>query len=1221
MSAGANPFADVKPELLAPHTRHQAKEVNPVWAMLQALGSLKITVTAFFLAILLVLFGTLAQDEQNLGEVKRLYFNCWISLVPLDVFFPRTIFPEGPYPWAISFPFPGGATLGTVLLFNLIAAKLTRFHVSAKGGRLAIGGVISALGAALVALVIFSGQSAEGLQGAPPVSFDTLWILLLVGMSVVALAAVVTGITRHDYPTLARIAIWTSACILTLLCTVLWTCQVLGIAVRLDNSGMRIVWQLLQAGIASAVVLAGLILIFGRSGGNVLIHVGIALLMLGQFIFGDRQIEQHMSLIEGESSNLVFRMDEVELAVIDTSDPKVDHVKAIPQSWLERYNASEQPIDAEPLPFRIRIAKWMPNSLIRPLQGTAASIATAGIGTTMTAELRKPNGGVNSETNVASVYVELLDKQSNKSLGTYLLTQYLNDQKQLFKDAPTDQNESVTVDGKTYALGLRFRREYKPYQVFLEDVERKNYEVSDRPRDYSSHVVIRDGNGGSDFRGHIWMNNPVRYRNETFYQSKYDQVQRPDGSQVEMTGLQVVENSGWVIPYVSCMLVLLGMISHFSGTFLRFASRLDRGAIPTAGSVANPNAKTSFIEAAGVACVAAVLQLVFVGYMAVEKKAEKEGYDWTAAGKLPAMHEGRIKPLDAVARNVLQTLSEPLFGMTPTVKDDTGASRNGTAWLLALLTDKPWAADAKVFRLYSQEARDFFDLKPVSGFRYSYNELRAKSDDLRTHLREASRKTEKLSKEDERLAAVMRKIQLYDSLHFSYMPPPIPDEKDFGSSEAGKREFVSRLMSVLEYEQQIEASNPPALIPPPAMSAEELAKNAEQAGPAPKWQAFSPAVFSTFIAQKLGMRAEANPAILKYSEMADAFRENNPKKFNQSVAEYRTYVSELDGRASEVRKAAAESWLIKFNPTMIGVTFYLLAMILAFAGITSGSNTVQRTTWVVLLVTLLVHTIAIGARIYISGRPPVVNLYSSAVFIGWACVAFSLILELIFPMGVCNLSAAIIGVSTLSIARALDNSDTLHVLDAVLDTQFWLSTHVVTVALGYGATFMAGILGIVSLGVRFIRDNKLLGTQPRDNSLEVVEAIVARIIYGILCFAILFSFIGTVLGGLWADDSWGRFWGWDPKENGALMIVLWNALVLHANWDRMVGKRGLAILAVIGNVVTSWSWFGTNQLGIGLHSYGFTSAMLVTLCVVFVGHMLFVMGMLLFTRSDRQPAT
>ncbi|MEM8732711.1 MAG: cytochrome c biogenesis protein CcsA, partial [Planctomycetota bacterium] len=121
--------------------------------------------------------------------------------------------------------------------------------------------------------------------------------------------------------------------------------------------------------------------------------------------------------------------------------------------------------------------------------------------------------------------------------------------------------------------------------------------------------------------------------------------------------------------------------------------------------------------------------------------------------------------------------------------------------------------------------------------------------------------------------------------------------------------------------------------------------------------------------------------------------------------------------------------------------------------------------------------------------------------------------------------------------------------------------------------------------------------------------------YGAVCFAIFFSFIGTVLGGLWADDSWGRFWGWDPKENGAMMIVLWNAILLHARWDKQVTERGFAALAVLGNVVTTWSWFGTNQLGIGLHSYGFTSGALYGL-LGFIGvNLVFVAVALLVTKS------
>ncbi len=131
------------------------------------------------------------------------------------------------------------------------------------------------------------------------------------------------------------------------------------------------------------------------------------------------------------------------------------------------------------------------------------------------------------------------------------------------------------IDGKPYEIGLRFRREYKPYFVYLKDVEKKDYEVSDRVRDYSSHVVIKDGrNDNSEFNGHIWMNNPVRYRNESFYQSEYNSMTNNEGRLVEMTGLQVVANQGWVIPYVSCMLVLFGMIrtSQASSCDLHIAS-------------------------------------------------------------------------------------------------------------------------------------------------------------------------------------------------------------------------------------------------------------------------------------------------------------------------------------------------------------------------------------------------------------------------------------------------------------------------------------------------------------------------------------------------------------------------------------------------------------------------------------------------------------------------
>jgi ABC-type transport system involved in cytochrome c biogenesis permease subunit len=139
---------------------------------------------------------------------------------------------------------------------------------------------------------------------------------------------------------------------------------------------------------------------------------------------------------------------------------------------------------------------------------------------------------------------------------------------------------------------------------------------------------------------------------------------------------------------------------------------------------------------------------------------------------------------------------------------------------------------------------------------------------------------------------------------------------------------------------------------------------------------------------------------------------------------------------------------------------------------------------------------------------------------------------------------------------------------------------------------------------------------------EIGKAL-AKMVYGIICFATLFSFVGTVLGGIWADQSWGRFWGWDPKENGALLIVLWNAIMLHARWGGLVRERGLMNLAVFGNIVTSFSWFGVNMLGIGLHSYGFMDAAFKWL-MLFVGSqvVIILLGLLplRFWRSFRKNA-
>jgi ABC-type transport system involved in cytochrome c biogenesis permease subunit len=324
-----------------------------------------------------------------------------------------------------------------------------------------------------------------------------------------------------------------------------------------------------------------------------------------------------------------------------------------------------------------------------------------------------------------------------------------------------------------------------------------------------------------------------------------------------------------------------------------------------------------------------------------------------------------------------------------------------------------------------------------------------------------------------------------------------------------------------------------------------------------------------------------------------AYQKDKPADFNAGVVEYKDKHTGLVS-ATDKSKVSLEARMNYADPFVQCMVLYIAVAILAALSWLFWSAPLRRASFGLACVTLAVHTIALVSRMYIGNRPPVTNLYSSAVFIGWGSLALCLILERIYKLGVGAFAGGLIGFATLYIARFLaESGDTLEMLQAVLDTNFWLATHVTCVTLGYVTTLVGGVLGLVYIiGAMFT--NGLRGDQGKQ---------VAGMMYGTLCFATLMSFTGTVLGGIWADQSWGRFWGWDPKENGAVLVVIWNALILHARWGGLVKARGMAVLAVIGCMWTVWSWFGTNQLGIGLHAYGFNSELAVgcTLAWLFLG--------------------
>jgi ABC-type transport system involved in cytochrome c biogenesis permease subunit len=344
-------------------------------------------------------------------------------------------------------------------------------------------------------------------------------------------------------------------------------------------------------------------------------------------------------------------------------------------------------------------------------------------------------------------------------------------------------------------------------------------------------------------------------------------------------------------------------------------------------------------------------------------------------------------------------------------------------------------------------------------------------------------------------------------------------------------------------------------------------------------------------------RGEVDLDVLVYAALGRAWRLKQPRDFNDGVKAYGPQLARQF--TPQLLKCNVEAVFNQAQPFYSSMVLYVLAFLLAVISWLKWPEVLQRSAFWLLGLAFAGATAGIITRMWLEGRPPVTNLYSSAVFVGWVAVALCLVLERIYKNAIGAVAGGMIGFGTLLIAHHLSLSgDTMEMMRAVLDSNFWLATHVVVITMGYGSTFLAGFLAIIYIA---------RGALTKSLTKEIADALT-RMVYGIVCFATLFSLVGTVLGGIWADQSWGRFWGWDPKENGALIIVLWNAIILHCRWGGLVKQRGLMMLAVFGNIVTSWSWFGVNMLGVGLHSYGFMQAAFYWL-LAFVASQVLIIGL------------
>ncbi len=539
------------------------------------------------------------------------------------------------------------------------------------------------------------------------------------------------------------------------------------------------------------------------------------------------------------------------------------------------------------MPFDIQVMSFLQNSALRDVRPDDKNPATTGAGTRLFAEAKRAAAGADSDSkvNLASVYVKLLDKRDGHSLGEYLFNQELKPQ-------------TVRVDGKKYDVELRFKREYEPYAVHLDNVTMTPYEGTTIPHDYRSEVRLVDEDTGLVHSFAIWMNHPVRYHGETFYQSGYDA-----SSGKEVTVLSVVSNAGWMTPYVACMLVVVGMVAHFSLLLGRFLdSRAAKPAVAPA---------TSHRELAGWALPIAVVAIMacWVTVKARVPPLAAGAMNLDRFGCLPAKYEGRVKPLETLARNTLRLISgretylatdESAAPKDSPGKDDSlpKTTQPAIRWLLDVVSHAPTpdgksdrALDDRVFRIDHPETLALLGLEERPERLYAIAEFRDKIPELGKELDQIEKlPPERLTPHRQQLRDLGKKLRLYQTIVTAFDEPSL-----------GELRSPDAMMAALGRIEEINKSLPPLAVPPSA------------SGDA--WQPLFTSLLHNEVVQLGGFRAnDANPAAQFLKTLFRDFHGHQINPAANYLAAILAAYRDRDAAAFDARLGNYESWLASEKP-------------------------------------------------------------------------------------------------------------------------------------------------------------------------------------------------------------------------------------------------------------------------------------------------------------------
>lgn len=581
-----------------------------------------------------------------------------------------------------------------------------------------------------------------------------------------------------------------------------------------------------------------------------------------------------------------------------------------------------------------------------------------------------------------------------------------------------------------------------------------------------------------------------------------------------------------------------------------------------------------------------LLMIIFFYYGTSHSQAQEKvtlkSANWSA---LPILYEGRLKPIDSVADILLEKISgrHSINGMS------------ANTWLKQSLFDPAQAMEQNIFYIAPiKSLNNEFKKARFINYRQLVDVVDNRGEQIRQLL---NTDEQNWSQDQELFMALYQSYILYTQLLRSMtavLPLPI---------NLGEDSVTTTYLDLKKNQETNDSAIKKIIaekgIDPSAYSPEELKQSAasfqlnviEQAGNNNVLFRVIPSRLSGDTIEWVSpwdmlLNGKGTPQSGQYlsywGDMARAFQTNDKALWNTAITNAKEHIDSLVDEGV-IKSVTIETYFNLLPFKDIATWLYGLCLILGGVLLSPLRNKVKTQAIHIILMGsfiggLLSHIVFIIFRVIILERPPVGTLYESLLFVSLICTV------VIFAMALKQkqegraqsiIIGALSGFVLLFVSYGLKDTNSMPTLVAVLNTNFWLAVHVLCITIGYGFCLLSGCFAHLYL----------LQKIKKSDAAFIQKTFKNTFIIGL--FALLFTTVGTILGGIWADQSWGRFWGWDPKENGALLIVLWLIWLIHSRISGHLKEFGFMVGMAFINIIVILAWFGVNLLGVGLHSYGF----------------------------------